>query len=134
MNSDGEALVLDASAIVDLLLAVPTAEAIRLRIRGSDLHAPAHFDAEVLSALGRLHRDGRLSSDDVATRLTLLADLPIQRHELPPLLTGAWNRRGNVRLVDALYLELAERLDAPILTTDRRLAATAARAETPSNP
>lgn len=133
MNSDGEILVLDASAIVDLLLALPTAEAIRRRIQGSDLHAPAHFDAEVLSALGRLHRDGQLSSEDVATRLTLLEGLPIQRHELPPLLSGAWNRRGNVRLAAALYVELAEQLDAPILTTDRRLAATTTRAETPAN-
>ena len=48
------------------------------------------------------------------------------------LLTGAWNRRGNLRLVDALYVELAEQLDAPIITTDERLAATVPQAETPT--
>ncbi|MDE0115892.1 MAG: type II toxin-antitoxin system VapC family toxin [bacterium] len=131
MNSGGEALVLDASAIVDMLLEAPTTEAIRQRMRGSELHAPAHFDAEVLSALGRLHRDGHLSSSEVSTRLNLVQRLPIRRHELSPLLTGAWNRRGNLRLVDALYVELAEQLDAPIITSDARLAATVPRAETP---
>lgn len=102
-------------------------------MRGAELHAPAHFDAEVLSALGRLHRDGQLSTDEVTTRLTLLADLPIRRHELSSLLIGAWKQRGHIRLVDALYLELAEQVDAPILTTDLRLAATSRRAETPSD-
>ena len=101
-------------------------------MRGSELHAPAHFDAEVLSALGRLHRDGHLSSSEVSTRLNLVQRLPIRRHELSPLLTGAWNRRDSLRLVDALYVELAEQLDAPIITSDGRLAATVSRAETPA--
>ncbi len=101
-------------------------------MRGNELHAPAHFDAEVLSALGRLHRDGHLSPTDVSVRLELLQRLPVRRHQLSQLLTGAWNRRGNLRLVDALYVELAEQLDAPIITTDGRLAATIPQAETPT--
>ncbi len=101
-------------------------------MRGNELHAPAHFDAEVLSALRRLHRDGHLSPTDVSVRLELLQRLPVRRHQLSQLLTGAWNRRGNLRLVDALYVELAEQLDAPIITTDGRLAATIPQAETPT--
>ncbi len=128
----GGALVLDASAIVELLLDAPATEPIRRRIRGNELHAPTHFDAEVLSALGRMHRAGRLSAVDVSARLELLQDLPIRRHQLPQFLTDAWDRRGSLRLVDALYVELAEQLDAPIITTDRRLAAAVPRAETPT--
>ena len=101
-------------------------------MRGNELHAPAHFDAEVLWALGRLHRDGHLSPTDVSVRLELLQRLPVRRHQLSQLLTGAWNRRGNLRLVDAIYVELAEQLDAPIITTDERLAATVPQAETPT--
>jgi len=135
LNLDDEptgSLVLDASAIVELLLETPATEPIRRRIRGNELHAPAHFDAEVLSALGRMHRGDRLSADDVSARLELLQDLPIRRHQLPRLLTGAWDRRGSLRLVDALYVELAEQLDAPIITADGRLAAAVPRAETPT--
>lgn len=87
------------------------------------MHAPAHLDAEVLSALGRLHRAGELDESFVAAALDRLGVAPIERHPLAPLLKGAWVRRGNQRLVDALYLELAATLgDVSILTTDGRLA------------
>ena len=130
LNSNTEALVLDASAMVDLLLDSPSAPVIRKRLRGSDLHAPAHFDAEVLSALGRLYRAGCLTGADVTERLAIAQRAPILRHGLAPLLLGAWERRGNLRLTDALYVELAQRLDSPILTTDARMAAVVPQAET----
>jgi predicted nucleic acid-binding protein len=47
-----EGVVLDASAMVDLLTGEGTADPIRLRLRGTAIHVPAHFDAEVLSAVG----------------------------------------------------------------------------------
>lgn len=113
--------VVDASAIVDLLLDNEVGSAVRRRLAGHALHAPAHLDAEVLSALGRLHRAGELSGDGVETRLQSLADAPIQRHEVRALLIGAWSRRHQLRLVDALSVQLAVSLDHPLVTTDRRL-------------
>lgn len=117
-----EIAVVDASAMVDLLVGSPLAAAVETRLRGTELHTPAHFDAEVLSALGRLQRAGALSSRQVGTRLRLIADAPIQRHLLTPLLADTWKLRHNLRLVDALYVELASQLDAPIITTDSGLA------------
>ncbi len=93
------------------------------------MHVPAHFDAEVLSALGRLHRAGHLTARQVTTRIRRTAEAPIERHLLQPLLAGAWSRRHNLRLVDALYVELASRLEAPIVTTDAGLAAATRVAE-----
>lgn len=123
-----EALVLDASAMVDLLVGSSLAGAIEARLQGSELHAPSHFDAEVLSALGRLHRAGELTARQVTDRVELVASSPIGRHLLAPLLRGAWRRRENLRLVDALYVELASQLDTPVITTDRGLAAASQRA------
>ncbi len=118
-----EALVIDASAMVEALLGTDLGVAVRTRMRGHRLHAPAHFDAEVLSALGRLHRAGDVSHTIVTAALSELATAPIQRHPLASLLTGARARRENQRLVDALYSELAAALDSiPLLTTDARLA------------
>jgi predicted nucleic acid-binding protein len=94
----------------------------------SEVHAPGHFDAEVLSALGRLHQAGQMTTRQVTDRVTLVASSPIIRHPLAPLLTGAWRRRGNLRLVDALYVELASQLDTSIVTTDRGLASASRRA------
>jgi predicted nucleic acid-binding protein len=125
-----EALVIDASALVEALLGTDLGIEVRERMRGHRLHAPAHLDAEVLSALGRLHRAGELTQPSVTAALEVLAAAPIHRHPLSTLLQGAWRRRNNQRLVDALYSELAAALEsAPLLTTDTRLARTDDRAE-----
>jgi predicted nucleic acid-binding protein len=118
-----ERIVIDASAMVDLLLGVPVAASIAERLREHEAHTPAHMDAEVLSALGRLERTRRLSSGAVEMRLRRLEDAVITRHPVAHLVVGAWGRRARLRLVDALYVELAEQLDARLLTTDHRLAA-----------
>ena len=124
--------MLDASAMVDLLIGAPPALAIRLRLLGGEIHTPAHFDAEVLSALGRLSRADQVPAGAVLALLPRVRNARIQRHPVGPLLTGAWDRRGDLRLVDALYVELAERLGASIISTDDRLVAAAPRAENPA--
>ena len=124
-----EQLIVDASAMVDLLLGSGRAEAIECRLRGHELHAPGHFDAEVLSAIGRLERAGHMSGTDAEKRIHRVAAAPLQRHPLAPLLAGAWQRRYNLRLVDALYVELAAQIEATIITVDAALAAAAPIAE-----
>lgn len=124
-----EPVIIDASAMVDLLVGSPVAAAVEHRLRGHDLHVPAHFDAEVLAALGRLQRAGELTVRQVTTRVQRVSAAPLQRHLLAPLLGGAWKLRHNLRMVDALYVELASRLDAPVVTTDARLAAASPVAE-----
>jgi predicted nucleic acid-binding protein len=114
-------VVVDASAMVDLLLGNEVGGAVRRRLAGHALHAPAHLDAEVLSALGRLHRGGDLQAEEVESRLGDLAAAPIQRHDVSDLLVGAWSRRHQLRLADALYVQLAVVRDLPLVTTDRRL-------------
>lgn len=129
MSSVPEIAVLDASALVEALIGSRAGLRVRERLRGCDLHAPAHLDAEVLSALGRLHRAGELEAATVRTLLGELAAAPILRHQLPSLLAGAWSARDEVRLVDALYLELARELGARVLSTDARLARSRAEVE-----
>jgi len=122
-------LVIDAAALVDALTGGPVGGAVPGRLAGNRLHAPAHLDAEVLSALGRLHRAGLLTEEEVVGRLRRLEEAPINRHALPPLLAGAWARQHNLRLVDALYVELSGALGRiPLVTTDAHLASAAAGA------
>jgi predicted nucleic acid-binding protein len=124
-----EKLIIDASAMVDYLVGSPLAHGVAERLRNVEISVPAHFDGEVLSALGRLHRGGDLSEPEVEERLALTAQAPFQRHLLAPLLEGAWALHHNVRIVDALYIELAAQLDATILTTDSGMATAATKAE-----
>ncbi len=129
-----ESLIVDASAVVDVLIDAPAAGAIRSRLRRNELHAPAHIDAEVLSAIGRHHRAGRFSANAASSRLEMFQRMPIRRHQLSPLLLEAWSRRHNLRLADALYAALSDRLQIPVLSTDRRLVAAIPQAEEPDAP
>jgi predicted nucleic acid-binding protein len=121
VNDATDGIVLDASAMVDLLVAGRKAAQIRGRLDDTTVHVPAHFDAEVLSVLGRLARAGDLTVDEASARLNALERAPFVRHPLADLLSGAWARRDSLRLVDALYVALAQHLNVPLLTTDSRL-------------
>jgi predicted nucleic acid-binding protein len=114
--------VIDASAMVDLLLQNPVGETVGQALAASTLHAPAHFDVEVLSALARLHRAGHLTEAQVEERLEQLHAAPIERHDATDLIQPAWAMRHNVRVTDSIYLALAAALDTRVVTTDRALA------------
>jgi predicted nucleic acid-binding protein len=133
--ADAATVVIDASAMVDLLLDTDESALVHAALRGHSLAAPAHFDAEVSSALGRLHRAGHLSDDSALDRIERLASAPVHRAPLTSLLAGAWARRHDTRLADAFYIELAATLDTVVVTTDRRLArAHPTRALVPGEP
>jgi predicted nucleic acid-binding protein len=116
------AVVLDASAAVELLLRSAAGRRAEAALRTHRVAVPAHFDAEVLSALGRLVRAGELPEGLVQPILTELARAPFVRYTLQPLLTAAWGLRHNLALRDALYVSLARRLKAVLVTADVRLA------------
>jgi predicted nucleic acid-binding protein len=94
----------------------------RRRLRGERLAAPELVDLEVLSVLRRQFHGGGLDGRRASLALTDLADLPIQRESHVPLLPRCWELRANLTPYDAAYVSLAEFLDAPLLTADRRLA------------
>jgi len=122
LSSAPEHVVIDASAMVDLLARTEDRHrAVRARLAHTVMHAPAHFDAEVLSALGRMHRSGALTVTEVDAALDELRQAPVTRHDLTPLLAGAWSRRDSLRVTDAFYVELAHKTDLVLLTTDQRL-------------
>jgi predicted nucleic acid-binding protein len=120
--AEPDTVVVDASAMVDLLLDTERSSQVRDALRQRSLAAPAHFDAEVMSAIGRLRRTGDLSEHSAGARIERLASAPVRRAPLAPLLRGAWARRGDTRLTDALYIELATALNTVVVTTDLRLA------------
>lgn len=128
-------IVLDASAVVELLLGTPAGAAVMRRISGpgESLHAPHLMDVEVAQVLRRFTRSRAIDNDRGHEALDDLAALDVARYPHDPLLPRVWDLRANLTAYDAVYVALAEALDAPLLTGDRRIASAAghrARVET----
>lgn len=115
--------VLDASALVELLIGTPRGLRVAEELEDEEesIHMPHLADVEVASALRRLVAAGAISERVAAEAIEDLQDLGMDRHAHDPLLERIWELRRNVSAYDAAYVALAEVLDAPLLTCDRRL-------------
>ncbi len=112
--------MVDAATVVDLICNLPAADPYRHHLAMADTVAvPAHLDAEVLSALGRLKRAGQLTHE--ADRLEALRTFGARRWPLQPLLAATWALTDRIAVRDALYVALAVSLDATLVSSDGRL-------------
>jgi predicted nucleic acid-binding protein len=93
----------------------------RARMAGETLVAPELVFLEVASVLRRATRADRLDARRAGQALADLSALPLRSAPHLPLLPRAWELRDNATVYDGAYLALAELLDAPLLTADRRL-------------
>jgi predicted nucleic acid-binding protein len=120
-------IVVDASAMLEALLRTPAAKAVEkwLFDPRQTLHAPHLLDIEVAQVIRRYSANKEIDSDRGRAALVDLADLPLHRYPHDFLLPRIWDLRHNLTAYDAAYVALAEALDAPLLTRDRRLAAAA---------
>jgi len=118
-------IVLDASAVVALLLSTPVGRRVAEEISSPtvSLHSPELLDVEVLQALRRYVRLGAISADRGLLGVEALEQLDITRYGHTELLSRIWALRDNFTACDAAYVALAEALDAPLVTLDARLAA-----------
>lgn len=116
-------IVLDASAILELLLGTDAGLALASRIADPELsiHIPHLADVEVVQALRRYVRDGSIGRHEAEEALDDFRNLDLERHAHEPLLGRVWALRENLSAHDAVYVSLAEALDATLLTCDARL-------------
>ena len=117
-------IVVDASALLEFLLQTPLGTRVEARLfrYRDDFHVPHLADVEVTQGLRRLVRKGEVSRDRAAEAIADLADFDLHRHPHVDLLTRAWKLRENITAYRAVYVALAEALEAPIVTCDAPLA------------
>jgi predicted nucleic acid-binding protein len=120
-------IVVDASALIEALLRRPAAKLIEphLFAPGQTCHAPHLIDIEIAQVIRRFAAAGDIDDARGRGALADLADFPMRRYPHELLLPRIWDLRNNMTAYDAAYIALAEGLDAPLLTRDRKLAAAA---------
>jgi predicted nucleic acid-binding protein len=115
-------IVLDASAAVELVFATPPGAAVALRLRGETVHAPAHFDVEVIGAIHRAVVRQLISDHEGLVAVADFQSLPLRRWPTKPFIQRAYQLRSTHTVADGMYVALAEGLAAPLITCDGRLA------------
>lgn len=115
-------LVIDASAALEL-----TREGGAVALPEVTVFAPSLIDIEILNALRRLVRLGELTFERATCRVRDWSAAKVTRNGHELLLPRIWDLRDNFSAYDAAYVALAEALDIPLITADRRLARAASR-------
>src|SRR5262249_54491916 len=110
--------------MLEALLRTPAAKEVEERLFAPDetLHAPHLIDVEVEQVIRRYTAAGEIDGERGRLALAALADFPVRRYPHGLLLPRIWALRNNLTAYDAAYVALAEALDAPLLTRDRRVA------------
>jgi predicted nucleic acid-binding protein len=115
-------IVVDASAVVEVV-GYRRLEALQQRLdRGDTLHAPHVLDVEVTHAVRGLVARGELSLDGAFLARRDAAEMRMTLYPHALLLERAWQLRDTLSTYDAVYIALAELLPAPLVTCDARLA------------
>ena len=83
---------------------------------------PHLLDVEVAQVLRRYIRDKTFAAQRGREALEDLGDLPLNRYPHDFLIPRVWELRATLTAYDAVYVALAELLDAPLLTCDGKIA------------
>ena len=128
-------IYLDSSVLLPILIAEPTTEAVYdcLGAADQELLISDFAAAEVASALSRLVRMYLLTDTDASARLAdfdawrMAMSSPVDIASSDARLAYIYVRRFDLglRAPDALHLAIARRLDATLVTLDRRMVAAA---------
>ena len=117
-------IVLDSSAAVELLLALPGSPQVQQHLESVDwqIAAPQLLIVEVLQVLRRRVAAGVTSPEDAEEGRRLFSELGIRYFDHELVSDRVWQLRENLTAYDACFVALAELVDAELLTADARLA------------
>ena len=115
-------IVVDAGCLFEVVTNRDGATDLADRLAWEALAAPHIIDVEVFGVIRRELMLGRLDTSAARRSIDRTIGWGGERFAHQPLLARAWQLRETVRGWDAMYVALAELLDATLITKDRRLA------------
>ncbi len=114
--------VVDASVLVAALVdSGPSGRWAEARLVDDSLAAPELALAEACNILRRLERTRQISRLEAASAHADLPQLDLVLFPYMPFAERIWALRENLTCYDAWYVALAETLDCPLATLDRKL-------------
>lgn len=115
-------VVLDTSVVVDALIDLGPRGAVARQVVELGGAVPDVSIGETFSAIRRYFLAGRLAESTFAAAVDLLAAMPVDVHATQELLPRMAELSHSVSAFDSAPIALAERLGAPLVTLDAKLA------------
>lgn len=124
MSETPTLIVVDASAVIEWLLRGPAGIRVEERMFAGDeiIYAPELLYVEVTHGLRRQVLSRRLLAIRAEHAIADLLDLQVNRFPHTIVLNRVWELRDSLSAYDAMYVAIAETLEAPLLTCDSRIA------------
>ena len=115
-------IVVDTSALVDLLLEAPPNTSLIGRFGDvMEMHVPHLIDVEFLSVVRRLEGRRSLTVEQAELSLRKFGQLPLHRYPHGSLSSRVWQLRQSLTAYDGQYVALAEILGLPLITCDLKM-------------
>ncbi len=118
-------LVVDASAVAEILLGTEAGRRAALLLDGHELLAPQHLTAEVASVVRGWSLSRQISDEQALRAFREFVALDVEQVSIVHLLPAVYALRHNISAYDAMYVVLARAAQCRLLTLDARLAAAA---------
>jgi predicted nucleic acid-binding protein len=111
-------ILLDASAIMAIILNEPNKEIVIKLTKGSILLSPAMISYEIGNALISLYKRHKLTENEVIDAYNVFKKIPVRTLDVDIENVLKISCKYNIYAYDAYYLETAKRLKLPLITFD----------------
>lgn len=118
-------LVVDASAVAEILFGTEAGRRAAALIEGHELLAPELLTAEVASVIRGWSLRGQITDEQALRGFGESCELGVEQMPMASMLPDIYALRHNISAYDAMYVVLARATQCRLLTLDARLAAAA---------
>ncbi len=118
-------IVIDTSALIAVIVGEPERDKVIEMTVGNTLLGPGSIPWEIGNAFSAMFKQNRLSLEDAEKGIFIFNSIPIRYIETDFTSVLKISKQAGIYAYDAYFLDCAVRQNAPLLTLDQRLKASA---------